>query len=564
MLQRRYLSTINKYSKIITQDKSQGASQAMFYALGMKQEDLQKGQIGIGSNWFESNPCNNHLNILSSKVKDSINKKKNLIGFCFNTIGVSDGQTNGHSGMHFSLPSRDLIADSYESIVQAHLYDGNIAIPGCDKNIPGCLMGMIAINKPSFMIYGGSIKPGKLNNKQIDIVDAFQSYGNYIRDKDEKKRVNVIQNACPGSGSCGGMYTANTMASAFEALGITLPYSSSNPALSEEKMKECDQAGDTIEYLIQNNIKPLDIINKKSMENAITTIIALGGSTNAVLHLLAVAKTAKIELHLEDFNRIGEKVNVIANLKPMGEYLMYDLHKVGGTPVVMKILQENNLLYDDCYTINGKTIKENLENIKYIKKDLEHIIHFNKKIKSHIRILKGNLSPNGCVAKISGNEGEYFKGKALVFESENHFMDFLKENSINNKEKVVFVIRNQGPKGGPGMPEMLKPTSAIVGMGLKDNVAFITDGRFSGGSHGFIVGHVSPESYEGGPISNVKNGDIITIDTNKNEIEWESKGKETVCTGINNEYKKNKEEESNYLKKYIKLVSGAEKGCITI
>ena len=556
----RYFSTFNKSSRIITQDKSQGASQAMFYALGLKDIDMKKGQIGIGSNWFESNPCNNHLNILSSKVKESVNKRKHLLGFCFNTIGVSDGQTNGHNGMNFSLPSRDLIADSYESMVKAHLYDGNIAIPGCDKNIPGCLMGMITINKPSFMIYGGSIKPGLLDKKRIDIVDAFQSYGNYIKDNDDTKRINIIKNACPGSGSCGGMYTANTMACAFEALGITLPHSSSNPALSIEKLKECEKAGETIELLIKNDIKPLDVINKKSMENAITMVIALGGSTNAVLHLLAIAKTANIELNLDNFNKIGNKVPIIGNMKPMGEYLMNDIHNIGGTPIVLKILQEMNLLHDDCLTITGKTIKENLLNVSYDKKDIEHILKINSKQKSHIRILYGNLSPKGCVAKISGKEGEYFKGKAVVFESENHFMDYLKTNKINTTEKIVFVIRNQGPKGGPGMPEMLKPTSAIIGMGIKDNVAFITDGRFSGGSHGFIVGHVSPEAYEGGPISRVKNGDLIQIDTIKNEIIWKEK---SVIDKIQVTPPPKKIETSNYLKKYIKLVSGAEEGCIT-
>ena len=557
---KRYFSVMNRHSRVITQDKSQGASQAMFYALGMKEKDLNKGQVGIGSNWFESNPCNNHLNVLSSLVKKSINKKNDLTGFCFNTIGVSDGQTNGHSGMKFSLPSRDLIADSYESMVQAHLYDGNIAIPGCDKNLPGCLMGMIAINKPSFMIYGGSIKPGRINNQQIDIVDAFQSYGNYIIDRNENKRKRIIQNACPGSGACGGMYTANTMAAAFEAMGILLPKSSSNPASSKEKIEECEKAGDTIDYLIKNDIKPLDIINKKSIENAITMIISLGGSTNAVLHFLAIAKTANIDLDLEDFNRIGKKTNVIGNLKPLGKYLMHDLHKIGGMPIVMKILQEKNLLYDDCLTVTGKTIKENIKHIEYNKNEISHIIHFDETKQSHIKILKGNLSPNGCVAKISGNEGHYFKGKALVFESENHFMDFLTNNKLNDQEKIVFVIRNQGPKGGPGMPEMLKPTSAIVGMGLKDNVAFVTDGRFSGGSHGFIVGHVSPESYENGPIAFVENGDTIIIDVHKNEIIW----KKTHPNQIKKTYYNQKnQEKSKYLQKYIKMVSGSENGCIT-
>ena len=557
------LKGINKYSKIITQDKSQGASQAMFYALGLKEKDLKKGQIGIGSNWYESNPCNNHLNILSKKVKKSIYKKNNLIGFQFNTIGISDGQTNGHSGMNFSLPSRELIADSYESFVKAHLYDGNISIPGCDKNLPGCLMAMISINKPSFMIYGGSIKPGYLNNKQIDIVDAFQSYGTYLKDKDEKKRKNTIKNACPGSGACGGMYTANTMATAIETMGMMLPYSSSNPALSDEKFNECSMAGDIIENLIIDNICPLDIITKESIENAITVMISLGGSTNGVLHLLAIAKTANINLSYKDFDRIGKKTKVIANLKPIGEYLMYDLYKIGGLPVILKILQEKGLLNDNCLTINGKTIKENIENVKYNDDDIKNIINLENPKDCHIKILYGNLSPNGCVAKISGSEGHYFKGEALVFESENEFIKSLKKininETINENNKKVIVIRNQGPKGGPGMPEMLKPTSAIIGLGLKDNIALITDGRFSGGSHGFIVGHISPESYEGGPISYIKNGDIITIDINNGAINIDN-----IDSNINLDKSNNKKySESNYLNKYIKLVSGAETGCTT-
>ena len=556
------LRSINKYSKIITQDKSQGASQAMFYALGLKEKDLYKGHIGIGSNWYESNPCNNHLNILSKKVKKSIYKRNNLIGFQFNTIGISDGQTNGHSGMNFSLPSRELISDSYESVVKAHLYDGNISIPGCDKNLPGCLMAMISINKPSFMIYGGSIKPGYLNDKKIDIVDAFQSYGTYLKDKDEEKRKKTIKNACPGSGSCGGMYTANTMATAIETMGMMIPYSSSNPALSNEKFKECSMAGSIIENLIINNICPLDIITKESIENAITVLISLGGSTNGVLHLLAIAKTANINLSYKDFNKIVEKTKVIANLKPIGEHLMYDLYKIGGLPVILKILQEKGLLNDNCLTITGKTLKENIANITYNSDAIKNIINLDNPKDCHIKILYGNLSPNGCVAKISGNEGHYFKGEALVFESENELIKSLEKinlnENINENNKKVIVIRNQGPKGGPGMPEMLKPTSAIIGLGLKDNVALITDGRFSGGSHGFIVGHISPESYEGGPISYIKDGDIITIDINNGIINSDSE------ININLDKPNNKEiPESNYLKKYIKLVSGAETGCIT-
>ena len=551
------VKNLNKTSRIITQDKSQGASQAMFYALGLNENDLKKGQVAIGSNWYESNPCNNHLNILSKLVKKSINSKSNLIGFQFNTIGISDGQTNGHNGMNHSLPSRELIADSYESFVKAHLYDANISIPGCDKNLPGCLMAMISINKPSFMIYGGSIKPGNLNNKNIDIVDAFQSYGTYLKDNDEEKRKATIKNACPGSGSCGGMYTANTMATAIETMGMMMPYSSSNPALSQEKINECINAGNTIENLMINNICVSDIITKESIENAITMMISLGGSTNGVLHLLAIAKTSNINLNYKDFEKITEKTKVIANLKPLGEYLMYDLYKIGGLPLILKILQEQQLINDNCLTITGKTIKDNIKHIKYNEENIKHIIDLKNSKNSHIKILYGNISPNGCVAKISGNEGTYFKGEALVFESENDFINSLNKLNITKNEKKVIVIRNQGPKGGPGMPEMLKPSSSLIGMGLKDNVALITDGRFSGGSHGFIVGHISPESYNNGPISYIKNGDIIEINAEKGYINVENLEdqllKPTIVPNI----------DSNYLKKYVKLVSSSEYGCVT-
>ena len=557
------LKQFNRISRVITQDKSQGASQAMLYALNLNSYDFNKGQIGIGSNWFEGNPCNNHLNKLSEVVKSSINKNKNLLGFRFNTIGVSDGISMGTKGMRYSLPSREIIADSYETMVEAHSYDGNISIPGCDKNMPGCMMAMIRVNQPSFMIYGGSIKPGRLDNKDIDIVDAFQAYGNYLQDCDDEKRVSIIKNACPGSGSCGGMYTANTMASAFEAMGMTLPGSASNPALSDEKFDECRSAGETMENLIRNDLKPLDIITKQSIENAITMVIALGGSTNAVLHLLAIANTVKIPLKLEDFN---VKTPVITNLKPSGDYLMYHLHQIGGVPLVIKVLMDNGLMNRDCLTINGKTIEENVSHIKYEESDIEHIVKFSYDKKNHIRILRGNLAPNGAVAKISNGESQYFIGRAKVFESENGFMEYLEnkdqlEKDMETYTKLVFIIRNQGPKGGPGMPEMLKPTSAIVGMGLKDKVAFITDGRFSGGSHGFIIGHVSPEAYLGGPISKVRNGDKITIDSFNNSIHWQ-----TELTSWNHEYvleyKNNVAD--NSLKKYRKMVQGAETGCITV
>ena len=571
------LKNLNRFSKIITQEKSQGASQAMLYALNLNSDDFQKGQIGIGSNWYESNPCNNHLNKLSQLVKNSINRNQNLIGFRFNTIGVSDGLSMGTIGMKYSLPSREIIADSYETIVKGHSYDGNIAIPGCDKNIPGCLMAMIRINRPSFMIYGGSIKPGIYKNKEIDIVDAFQSYGNYLNDGDENKRKEIIRKACPGSGACGGMYTANTMASAFEAMGIMLPGSSSNPALSDEKFAECELAGETMEFLMENNLKPLDIINKKSFENAITLVIALGGSTNAVLHLLAIAKTANIDLSLEDFNK---NLPVISNLKPSGDYLMYHLHQIGGIPLVMKILLDYGLLHGDSLTITGNTIAENLKHIEYNEDEIKHIIDYSNKKDSHIRILKGNLAPLGSVAKLSGKEGNNFNGICRVFESENDFMSYLEKDNrifkdLDNHKKLVFIIRNQGPKGGPGMPEMLKPTSAIIGLGIKNDVAFITDGRFSGGSHGFIIGHVSPEAYDGGPISKVKNGDRIIIDSKDNTIQWIQNNNDynnyknynnlmTDNTDYIDNTNKNETINTGYLQKYIKQVQGAENGCVTI
>ena len=551
---------INRFSKIITNDKSQGASQAMLYALKLKKKDMNKAQIAIGSNWFEGNPCNNHLNQLSDIVKQSINKQ-NLLGFQFNTIGVSDGITNGTKGMLYSLPSREIIADSYETMNIAHSYDANIAIPGCDKNLPGCLMGMIRINRPSFMIYGGSIKPGTHKGCRIDIVDAFQSYGKYKSGEiDDSERLQIVKKACPGSGSCGGMYTANTMASAIESMGMMIPYSSTNPALSNEKFNECDNAGKIIHNLITNDIKPSDIINKESIKNAIITAISLGGSTNLVLHMLAIANTANIDLNLEDFNTIGEKVPVIGNLKPHGKYLMNDLHEIGGLPLVQKLLMDEGLLNGKCLTITGKTLEENIENIDLSMLDNQDVINYSNPFKntSHIKILKGNLSPNGAVAKISGKEGEFFKGPAIVFESENDFMDGLTNNRI--KVGHVIVIRNQGPKGGPGMPEMLKPTSAIVGYGLSGKVAFVTDGRFSGGSHGFIVGHVSPEAYSGGPISKIEDGQIVTLDIKNNTCSFHK--------NVGNSHKKKLYKFDNlhnsYLKKYRKLVGSSDKGCTTL
>jgi dihydroxy-acid dehydratase len=552
---------MNRYSKIITNDISQGASQAMLYALKLTKPDMKKPQIGIGSTWYESNPCNNHLNILSEHVKNSFNNK-DLLGFRFNTIGVSDGISMGTKGMLYSLPSRELIADSYETINIAHSYDGNISIPGCDKNLPGCLMGMIKINRPSFMIYGGSIKPGCYNNKNIDIVNAFQSYGQYLNGSiSNDERETIIQSACPGSGSCGGMYTANTMASAIEAMGMTLPGSSSNPALSPEKIMECHTSYDTIINLLQNDIKPLDIITKKSLHNAITTSIALGGSTNMVLHLLAIAKVANIKLNIDEFNSIGYNVPVMTNLKPHGEYLMNDLHKIGGVQVIMKRLLDMGLLYGDCITINGNTLEQNINiNNKHLDERTIEDSNIIKTFKesSHIVILKGNIAPNGAVAKISGKEGDIFKGIANVFESEAEFMEALTKNRI--REGNVIVIRNQGPKGGPGMPEMLKPTASIVGYELENKVAFLTDGRFSGGSHGFIIGHISPESYDNGPISKIYNGDKITIDIKKKKIHLHISNEE-LSKRIS--HKKIDYNLTGYLQKYRNNVQSADTGCVT-
>jgi len=556
---------LNRFSKTITQNKSQGASQSMLYALNLTEQDLKKPQIGIGSNWFEGNPCNNHLDKLSTIVSKSV-KAANLIPFRYNTIGVSDGITNGTIGGSYSLPSREHIADSYEMMNIAHSYDGNIAIPGCDKNLPGCLIGMIRIDRPSFMIYGGSISPGKHNGCNIDIVDAFQSFGKYeCGEITDTERKSIVQKACPGSGSCGGMYTANTMAAAIESMGFMLPYSSSNPALSNEKFEECSMSGKILHNLLLNDIKPSDIINKASIQNAIVTAMALGGSTNMVLHILAICKTANIDFNIDNFNSIGATVPVIANLKPHGKYLMNDLHKIGGVPLVQKLLLTKGLLNGDCLTITGKTLSENLIDVDLNKLESQNIIDYQNPIKndSHIKILKGNLSPYGCVAKITGKEGTKFKGTAIVFDSENAFMEGLESGRI--KEGHVIIIRYQGPKGGPGMPEMLKPTSAIVGYGLHKNVAFITDGRFSGGSHGFIIGHVTPEAIDDGPIAHVQDGDIINIDSDNGTIEWDSLG--IMFNGIESlDIKFNGIESNNFpkkslLKKYIKLVSPAHLGC---
>jgi dihydroxy-acid dehydratase len=553
---------LNKYSKTITQDETQPAAQAMLYGIGLTEEDLKKAQVGIVSMGYEGNPCNMHLNDLAKDIKTGV-WKENLVGLIFNTIGVSDGMSNGTEGMRFSLVSRDVIADSIETVVGAQWYDGLIAIPGCDKNMPGSVIAMGRLNRPAIMVYGGSIHSGKWKGESLNIVSAFEALGkkfnNTITPEDFK---GVIQNACPGAGACGGMYTANTMSSAIEALGMSLPYSSSNPALSEEKKQECLAAGKAIRILLEKDIKPRDIMTRKAFENAITMVSVLGGSTNAVMHLIAMAHAVDIEITLKDFQDISDKTPLLADLKPSGKYLMEDLHEAGGVPAVMKYLLKQGLLHGECLTVTGKTLAENLAVVADLNDGQEVIHEIQKALKAtgNIQILFGNLAEEGCVAKISGNEGEYFEGDAIVYENEYDVITGVRSGEV--KPGNVVVIRYCGPKGGPGMPEMLKPTSAIMGAGLGKSVALITDGRFSGGSHGFVVGHVTPEAFDGGGIALVKNGDTITIDAVKNTINLRISEEEFASRKANWV-----QPESNIKKgvllKYIRSVSSASTGCVT-
>ena len=556
------MNTLNKFSKTITKDETQPAAQAMLYGIGLTEEDLQKAQVGIVSTGYEGNTCNMHLNDLAKDVKFGV-KSESLVGLIFNTIGVSDGISNGTDGMRFSLVSRDVIADSIETVVSAQWYDAVLAVVGCDKNMPGSVMAMGRLNRPAIMIYGGSIHSGKWKGESLNIVSAFEALGkkfnNTITSEDFK---GVIKNACPGAGACGGMYTANTMASAIEALGMSLPYSSSNPALSQEKKQECFDAGKAIRVLLENDIKPKDIMTKKAFENAMTMVVDLGGSTNAVLHLIAMAHSVDIELTLEDFQKISDNIPVLADLKPSGKYLMEDLHAVGGVPAVMKYLLENKLIHDDCLTVTGKTVAENLANVPSLQERQDVFLSLKNPLKAtgHLQILYGNLASEGSVAKISGNEGDYFKGKAKVYDDEYAVIDGVKNGEVQSGDVVV--IRYCGPKGGPGMPEMLKPTSAIMGAGLGKEVALITDGRFSGGTHGFVVGHITPEAYEGGTIALVKNGDTITIDTKNNTIEL--KVNEQELTKRKLEWKQPQlKATKGILYKYAKCVSSASTGCVT-
>ncbi|MBP6181702.1 dihydroxy-acid dehydratase [Flavobacterium sp.] len=553
---------LNKYSKIITQDETQPASQAMLYGIGLTEEDLKKGQVGIVSMGYEGNTCNMHLNDLAKDIKDSV-WKADLVGLIFNTIGVSDGISNGNDGMRFSLVSRDVIADSIETVMGAQWYDGMIAVPGCDKNMPGAVMAMGRVNRPSIMVYGGSIHPGKWKGQDLNIVSAFEALGkkfnNTITPEDFK---GVIQNACPGAGACGGMYTANTMSSAIEALGMSLPYSSSNPALSPEKKQECADAGRAIRILLEKDIKPRDIMTRKAFENAITMVAVLGGSTNAVMHLIAMAHSVGIELTLKDFQDISDKTPLLADLKPSGKYLMEDLHNVGGVPGVMKYLLKEGFLHGECLTVTGKTIAENLASIPDLQDGQEVIFEIQKALKAtgNIQILYGNIASEGCVAKISGKEGEFFEGTAVVFENEKDVIKGIQGGEV--KPGNVVIIRYCGPKGGPGMSEMLKPTSAIMGAGLGSTVALITDGRFSGGSHGFVVGHVTPEAYEGGGIALIENGDVITIDAVKNTINMKISDEEFAKRKAN--WKKPESPiKQGVLLKYMRSVSSASEGCVT-
>ena len=553
---------LNKYSSRITEPKSQGASQAMLYGTGMTEEDMSKAQVGISSIWYEGNTCNMHLLELAEKVKEGV-ASAGLVGMRFNTVGVSDGISMGTDGMSFSLQSRDLIADSIETVMSAQWYDANISIPGCDKNMPGCLIAMGRLNRPSLMIYGGTIKPGYYENDKIDIISAFQSYGQYISGNiDDDKRLDIVKKSCPGAGACGGMYTANTMASAIEAMGMSLPYSSSTPAIDAAKQKECFNAGKAIKHLLEKDIKPKDIMTRDAFENAMVLITILGGSTNAVLHLLAMARAVDVNLTIDDFQSVTNRIPYLADLKPSGQYVMEDLHKIGGTPAVMKFLLENNLINGNCLTVTGKNIKENLVNLPSLSDDQKIIFPLDKPLKptGHIRILKGNLAPGGSVAKITGKEGEIFTGPAKVYDSEEAMLTALENNKI--KKGDVIIIRYEGPKGGPGMPEMLTPTSAIIGAGLGNDVAMITDGRFSGGSHGFIIGHVVPEAQEGGPIALIENGDVVTIDAKANKIEFELSDKE--LTDRKAQWKMPPYKASRgTLYKYIKNVKTASEGCVT-
>jgi dihydroxy-acid dehydratase len=563
ILESSMATKLNRYSSRITQPKSQGASQAMLYGTGLTREDMNKAEVGIVSNWWEGNTCNMHLNDLAAKVKEGV-QAAGLVGLRFNTIGVSDGISMGTEGMSYSLQSRDIIADSIETVVAAQWYDALIALPGCDKNMPGCVIAMGRLNRPAIMVYGGTIKPGhSKKGETLDIVSAFQSYGASIAGKiDEAMREDIVEHACPGAGACGGMYTANTMASAIEALGMSLPYSSSTPAVEPGKLEECLNAGMAIRTLLEKDIKPRDIMTRRAFENAMVIVMALGGSTNAVLHLIAMARAVGVPLTIEDFQTVSNRVPFLADLKPSGKYVMEDLHNAGGTPAVMKYLLEKDFIDGDCLTVTGKTIAENLAALPGLKAGQDVFMPLERPIKptGHIQILKGNLAPGGSVAKITGKEGLRFSGPARVYDCEEDMLKGLERGEI--KKGDVVIIRYEGPKGGPGMPEMLTPTSAIMGAGLGKDVALITDGRFSGGSHGFIIGHVVPEAQEGGPIALLRDGDVITMDAARNELSVAVSDVEMTkrkAAWKMPPYKATR----GTLYKYIRSVKNASEGCVT-
>jgi dihydroxy-acid dehydratase len=552
----------NKYSSRVTQPRSQGASQAMLYGVGLTDADLQKPQVGICSMWYEGNTCNMHLDRLAAQIKAGV-QAAGLVGLRFNTIGVSDGISMGTEGMSYSLPSRDLIADSIETVVSGQWYDAVITVPGCDKNMPGSVIAMLRLNRPAIMVYGGTIRPGFAQGKPRDIISAFQSYGEYIAGViTDEQRLDIVKHACPGAGACGGMYTANTMATAIEALGLSLPYSSSNPAEDPTKADECRRAGDAIRLLLERDLKPRDIVTEKSFENALVMIMAVGGSTNAVLHLIAMARAANVPLELDDFQRASDRVPLLADLKPSGTYVQEDLHTAGGTPALMKYLLERGFLHGDCMTVTGKTLAENVADVPPLKAGQQVIQPIEKPVfpRGHLRILRGNLAPDGAVAKITGKEGERFAGPAKVFDSEEAMLAGLERGEI--AKGSVVVIRYEGPKGGPGMPEMLTPTSAIMGAGLGKDVALLTDGRFSGGSHGFIIGHITPEAQEGGPIGLVRDGDRIVIDAAKCEIGVEVSDAELAKRRASWTSPAPKAT-SGVLGKYVRLVKPASQGCVT-
>lgn len=557
------MSELNKYSKTITQDPTQPAAQAMLYGIGLTDEDLKKAQVGVVSMGYDGNTCNMHLNDLARVVKQSV-WDNDLVGLIFNTIGVSDGISNGTEGMRYSLVSRDVIADSIEAVCGAQYYDGVITIPGCDKNMPGSIIAMGRLNRPSLMVYGGTIAPGHYKGQDLNIVSAFEALGQKLAGQlDEADFKGIVMNSCPGAGACGGMYTANTMAAAIEALGMSLPFSSSNPALSEEKQKECAAAGKTVRLLLEKDIKPSDIMTRKAFENAITVIMVLGGSTNAVLHLIAMAKSVNVPLTQDDFQQISDRTPVLADFKPSGKYLMQDLHQHGGVPAVMKYLLSRGLLHGDCLTVTGKTVAENLAAVPDLDFDTQKIIYpLEQPLKKtgHLQILYGNLAEKGSVAKISGKEGELFAGPARVFDGEFELINGINSGKIKSGDVVV--IRHVGPKGAPGMPEMLKPTSAIIGAGLGKSVALITDGRFSGGTHGFVVGHITPEAFDGGLLALVQDDDPIEIDAVNNKLELKI-SEEEISRRRTAWQQPELKVKKGILFKYAKQVKDASQGCVT-